>query len=108
MIRWGITIHWASNEPTTPLVVGITPMLESSALSDFRHYLEIPGTVFGMVTTDKDYRVTRARGAVKRYFIPPGGRMLSDDRVVAAVTSDPTSILYGHVWCQPADASTDT
>lgn len=105
--KWSCKIEICTVDNTTPICVGFTPTISSTALTNYNHYKELPGTVSSIVTPDVDKLTMFARGGVKKYFMPKSGRMLSDDQCTHAIGSDPTNLLYGHIWAQPMDQSSD-
>lgn len=59
------------------------------------------------MTPDMDKVVFGKKGPVKSWLLPRGGRLLTDDLCTAAVTADPAKVLYGHIWTQPIDGTSD-
>lgn len=105
--KWGVKIEYASTDNTNPLVVGFTPTTKSTALSAYAHYKECPGTISGIVTPDIDKFQLYTKGRVKPYLMPAGGKLLSDEECTALISTDPSKILYGHLWAQEIGASAD-
>lgn len=109
VISWSVKIEFCTtdNAAATATVVGFTPTTQSSALTTFAHYKELPGTVSAITTPDKDRITLFARGGVKKYFLPPGGKLLSNENLSAAIGGSPTNVLYGHYWAQSMDGAAD-
>lgn len=107
VVGWAIKLEYVTTDNTHPLSVGFTPTTYSSALSTYTHYKECPGTVSQIVTPDIDRGRMLSRGGVKRWFLPPGGRLLAEHDLQALVSTDPAKILYGHVWAQPMQITAD-
>lgn len=96
----------APSENTAPIVVGICPTIDATARTDSLHYSELPGNVFRILTPDGDHQVFSAYYRIKPWLLPKG-KMLTDDTVSAAVTGDPARLLYGHVYAQAQDHTSD-
>lgn len=96
----------APSENTSPIVVGICPTVDSTARSDALHYGELPGNVSRILTPDGDHQVFSFYTRVKPWLLPKG-KMLTDDTVSAAVTGDPARLLYGHIYAQAQDHTSD-
>lgn len=107
VIAWSVKIEWCTTDNTNPTMVGFTPTTQSSALTSYSHYKELPGTKSLIITPDIDKGQIFAKGGVKRYFVPPGGKLLSNENCTSSVGGSPTNILYGHVWAQAMDGSAD-
>lgn len=107
VVGWKVTVECALLENTYPCIVGFTPMTTSSALTTSGHYRELPGTVSRLGTPDIDKIVFGAKGGVKKWLIPQGGKILSDEECSAAVSTNPSKLLYGHFWIQSLDTSAD-
>lgn len=90
-----------------PMVVGFTPMVDSTLLTDWKHYREIKGTIQKYLTNDVDRTWFKVKGSIKKFMEPAGGSLLSDDTVQAAVTADPTRMCYGHIYLQTMDNTSD-
>lgn len=107
IIAWSVKLEWCTGDNAVPTCVGFTPTTQFAALASFSHYKELPGTVSTIVTPDVDKTALFTRGGVKKYFVPPGGKLLSNENCVSAIGGSPTNILYGHVWAQAMDAAAD-
>lgn len=57
------------------------------------------------MTPDVDKITLFAKGSVKKWLMPGGGKILTDDTLSALVDNNPSRMLYGHVWCSPLDAA---
>lgn len=108
VVSWRMKLELVSTDNTYPIVVGMTPMVSSTALTSYNHYKELPGTVSTIVTPDVDKNFLKAKGGVKRWFMPKSGRMFADDTITHGVGSDPSRILYLHLWAQDLSAANDT
>lgn len=107
VISYAIHMKAVSTDNTNAIVVGFTPRTEATDLTTYLHYLECPGTVSRHMTPDIDKIEYGSKGRIKKFLLPLGGKMLTDDTVAAATGSDPSKILYGHVWMQSLDATSD-
>lgn len=106
VIGYSLKLEFCGTDNTHPAMVGFTPM-DDTTKRDLEHYKELPGTVSSIVTPDIDKLTLYARGGIRRRMLPGGGKLLTDSTLSAAVTTNPTRILYGHIWCQPMDTSVD-
>lgn len=108
VVGWKVKLEICASENTYPIVCGFTPTTLSSALTTYSHYKECPGTVSRLLTPDVDKSMLIAKGSVKRWMLPKGGKILSDDLLSAQYNVDPSKILYGHIWSAPANSTNDT
>lgn len=104
VVKYNVKIEWVSSDNTNPLVVGFTALPESTSLTAYAHYMEIPGTVSRMCTMDVDKTMLFKSGGVNSQL---STTRLPDDVLQADMGNDPTRVLYGHVWAQAVDAATD-
>lgn len=109
VISWSAKIECVTtdNTATVATVIGFTPMTQSGNLTSFNHYKECPGTTSAITTPDMDRVTFFARGGVKKWFLPPGGKLLSNENLVSAVGGSPTNLLFGHLWAQAIDGASD-
>lgn len=107
VVGYRILFEVVSLDNTTPVEIGFTPSLESSLFTSYQRYKEQPATTSRIVTPDMDKVVFGRKGKVKPWMMPRGGRMLTEDLVTAVTTTDPAKLLYGHIWSQPVDGSSD-
>lgn len=107
VVNYAVKLEFVTTDNTHPIVVGHTPSTSSTALASFSHYKESPGTTSMVLTPDIDKGRLFTRGKIKPFLLPRGGKYLTDDDVNALVTADPSKILYGHVWAQPMDTTSD-
>lgn len=107
VIKWGVKMEFVSTDNSNPVVVGFTPKTDNTALTAYAHYKEAPGTVSGVITPDIDKFVLYTKGRVSPYFLPKGGKILTDDTLSALISADPSKLLYGHLWAQDIAASAD-
>lgn len=107
VIAWRLAFEAVSTDNTHPVVVGFTPTTQSSALTSFSHYRELPATVQRTVTPDLDKLFFSARGGIKKWLTPRGGKILSNEDLTATTSADPNQILYGHVYAQAMDGAAD-
>lgn len=107
VVSYGFHAKAVSADNTNAIVVGFTPKTDNTSLTTYLHYLECPGTTSRHMTPDIDKIEYGSKGKIKPYFLPRGGKMLTDDTVAAATGSDPSKILYGHIWMQALDATAD-
>lgn len=107
VVKWSVKLEVCSTDNTNPIMIGFTPLVTSTGLSTYDHYKELPGTVSTILTPDVDKSKLFAKGGVKRYFLPPSARLMSDDTVTHGVGGNPSRILYGHIWVQSMDEASD-
>lgn len=108
VVSWSVNIEAVSTDNTNPIKIGFTPMVSSTGLTEYQHYMELPATVSTVLTPDIDKTLLRSRGGVKKWFLPRGGRMLADDTLSHGTSAgDPSRILYGHVWAEAMDGAAD-
>lgn len=105
VIGYSLKFEVCTAENSTPTMVGFCPIVSGTTLAEYPHYKEVPGCVSMMLTPDVDKGTFTARSGTRRFLLPGGGKMLADDELTAAVSSDPTRILHGHVFAQAADQS---
>lgn len=107
VVAWKCFFECVSTDNSNPLVVGFTALPTINTLTSFQHYKELPSTVQRVITPDIDKVTFGMRGSVKRWLLPQGGKMLSDTDLSAVTTAYPTKILYGHLYAQAMDGSSD-
>lgn len=107
VVGWKITVEAALLENSYPCVVGFTPTTNSTTLTSANHYRELPGTVSRLATPDVDKLYFKAKGSVKKWIVPKGGKLLSTDEGSAAIGSNPARMLYGHFFIQCLDSAQD-
>lgn len=107
VVGYKVTFEAVSTDNTNPIIVGFTPTPDSTALTTYNHYKELPGTVAKIMTPDIDKVYINAKGSVKRWMLPRGGKIYSDDLHSALFSTNPTKILYGHLWCSSTQNGTD-
>lgn len=96
-----VQIECTSVDGTNPIAVGINVQPSSTTLTTYEHYKEMPHTSFRIMTPDMDKVSFGVRYGVGKYF---GHRkILSDDRLNAAIGAEPTDLLYGHLFFQALD-----
>lgn len=105
VIGYKMKIELCSEDNTNSLSLGFTPKTESAALTNLEHYKECKATVSTLMTPDIDKSYLFHKGGIKKWF--GKSKLLSDDKLNAAIGSNPTSILYGHLWAQALDAAAD-
>jgi len=105
VMSYRVKLEVVSSDNTYPVVVGFTPLPESTALTAYAHYMELPGTVSRMCTMDVDKTLLYKTGRVNTQIVP--GSVVSDDVLQGLSSSDPSRLLYGHIFAQVMDATTD-
>lgn len=98
VVGYKIRVDVCSSDNTYPIVFGFTPMTTSTALTDPSHYIETKGTVHRIMTPDVDKLILSNKGGIKRWLMPQGGKMLTNDSYWGNASGNPTSLLYGHLW----------
>lgn len=107
VVAWSVKFEWVSTDNTNALIVGFTPTTSSTALTNYAHYKELPGTVSAIITPDIDRGRLFSKGGVKKWFMPRGGKILSNENLTSSTGGSPTNILYGHMFAQSIDGSAD-
>lgn len=100
VVGWKVEATFISTDNTVPIAVGFTPTTQSTATGAYLQNKEMPGTVMRIITPDIDRIHLTAKGSVKRWLLPKGGHMLSEDTLQATVSTDPSRQLYGHLFTQ--------
>lgn len=107
VIGWRVSIEVISTDNTNPIVVGFTATTQSSLLTSWESYRELPATVQRAVTPDIDKTYIGMKGSVKKWLAPRSGKMLSIEELNALLTADPERLLYGHLYVHVIDGSAD-
>lgn len=105
VIGWSVFFEVCSLDNTNPVVVGFCPSLTAGA--SYHHYAELPGDVHRVCTPDQDKVVFGARGGVRRWVLPQGGKLLSCEEACSTVTGNPSRVLYGRLYLQAQDSAAD-
>lgn len=107
VVGWKVKCEAATADNTSPIVFGMNVTTQSTALTTYAHYKELGSTCSRLVTPDQDKCYLSMKGGTKRYLLPRGGKLLSDDECTALTSADPSKLLYLHIWNQAADGATD-
>lgn len=107
VVGYKLHIQAVSTDNTNPVTIGFTPTTSSATLTSQHRYMELPGTVFKVMTPDIDKITLTVKGSVKKHLLPRGGKLLTDDTFASLVNNDPSRTLYGHLWIQAQDNSAD-
>lgn len=107
VIGWSAKLEFVSSDNTYPVVCGICPIADSTGLASFMHYKESKGNRSAIMTPDIDKITVFNRGGVKSWFLPKSANMLSDDTLTHGTAGDPSRILYGHIYAQAMDATSN-
>lgn len=107
VVGYKLHITAISTDNSNPVTIGFTPTTTSSTLSSQHRYMELPGTVYRVVTPDIDRVTFTVKGSCKKHLLPRGGKLLTDDTFASGVGGDPTKLLYGHIWAQAQDNAAD-
>lgn len=97
------------NGSTGAVVVGITPCSKNqgtTALSNFEHYMEAPGTKYRILSPDVDKCTIVARRSTKKMLKINNVRDASEIEMGIDTETPPTDNYYFHVWAQPLDQTT--
>lgn len=105
VVGWKLEIQAVSTDNSAPIVVGFTPTTQASATGAYLQNKEMPGSVIKVVTPDQDKTTIFTRGSVKKWLMPTSGKMLTDDTLSAATSTDPSRKLYGHIFTQGITAA---
>lgn len=105
IVGWKVKLEFVSSDNTNAVVCGFCPVVESTGYTSYMHYKEMKGNVSNVMTPDIDKVSLYAKGGVKRWFLPPGGKLLSDDTLTHGTGGDPSRLLYGHIYCQAMDTT---
>lgn len=107
VVSYRITVEAVSTDNTYPIAVGFCPCRDSSPLSSFTQYKEMPGNVQRIMTPDIDKIVFNNSGSIKKWMLPRRANLYSDDLLASTTNSDPSRVLYGHLYCQSLEGSAD-
>lgn len=108
VVGYKIIIDAVSSDDTNAVVLGFTPMTTSTALNDPAYYMEQKGTTHRTMTKDIDKVVLTNKGSIKKWLRPNGGPLLNDTTYCGSPTTNPTTVLFGHLWAAAlAGAATD-
>jgi len=108
VIGWKVFIEYAtSGDDAVAVVVGFTPTTTTTNQADYASYKELPATKSLILTKDVDKSALGAAGSVKRWLMPRGGRILTERDLCAVSNTNPSQMLYGHVWAQAIDKTAD-
>lgn len=107
VLGYKVSVQAVSTDNTNPVVVGFTPIMNSTGLSDWKNYREIAGTTQKVLSSDVDRAWFTVKGSIKKFAEPQGGSLLNDDTVRATVDANPTRMLHGHIYVQAMNSSAD-
>lgn len=108
VIGWQVKVEYCTADNTNSVVVGCTVQPESTtSLSNYKQYMECKGTKSLMLTPDIDKGVILMSGSVKKWLMPRGGKLLTDDSFSGSVSSSPATPLYLHLWAEGIDSGID-
>lgn len=108
VVGFKIHVQAVSTDNTNPVTVGFLPTTSSATLTTQHRYMEQNGCFFKIMTPDIDKITFTYKGSVKKHLLPRGGKLLTDDiNSGATMTSDPSHILYGHIFVQTQDNTAD-
>lgn len=99
----------AHNEAGNSMIVGLTPCgldQGTSALSNYEHYRETPGTVSRLLSPDVDHCYITSQRSTKRFLSLKNIRDEDDLKIDLVNETPPTKLYWYHVWCQPTDMTT--
>lgn len=104
VVGWKIFVEVVTvGDDTAGTVIGFTPTTTTTDQGSWQAYKELPGTRSVVLTKDVDKSSFGAKGSVKRWLMPRGGRILTERDLCALTGSNPNQILYGHLWAQSVD-----
>lgn len=101
VIGGSISVEACSTDGTAPVVVGIGLHTSSTTLTNYDEYHEYPANTHRLMTADMDKVTFGLSFGVGKYF--QNRKILTDDRLNAAIGADPTDKLYCHLYHQSAD-----
>lgn len=108
VVGWKVDIEVVTQDNTTPMMVGFCPSAQGTiSTTDYLHYGEQPGNTSRLVTPDTDKIYLSAKGGVKRFLQPAFGNFLSNPDFQANFGSNPSKLLYGHMYVQSIDPAAD-
>jgi len=106
VINASLAVECTSADATHPIAVGVHADRDATYLTSYEHYKELPCTSFRLMTPEQDKVSLGLRFPISRIY---GHRkFLTDDRLSAAVTANPTDMVNAHIFAQPVDQATDT
>lgn len=101
-----ITAH---NAETISMMVGVTPMniaQGTTGLSNFEHYMELPGTKKMLLSPDVDHGVLQSRVSLKKWLRIKDFRDTNEYRMNLNTPSEPSKPVYWHLWTGPTNQTT--
>lgn len=101
-----ITCH---NTATSSLIYGITPMQESqgtTALTDYEHYRELPGTVSRLLSPEMDHSILISKRSTKKMLHLKNIKDNDEVKHDLVTETAPSRNYYFHVWTQPTNKTT--
>lgn len=107
VVAWRLRIDAVSTDNTNSTIIGFCPTTESSTLTAATYYAENKANVYRVCTPDQDRVVFGAAGGVRKWLKPTGGKLLTDPLCCAAVDANPSTLLYGHLYAQALDNTSD-
>lgn len=100
-----IGVECVSLDGSNPVIAGVNIQTSPTALSTFEHYKELPHTALRLMTPEQDKTTFSLPFSVPKFF--HHRKIMSDDRLSANIGSDPTDVLYAHLFTQVADKTAD-
>lgn len=98
-------VECTSADATNPIAVGLHADQYQTAKTTYEHYKELPMTQMRLMTPEQDKILLGMKIPIGRFY---GHRkFLTDDRLSAAVTANPTDKVYLHLFAQPVDMTAD-
>lgn len=105
VIGCSLQIEVVSMDGTTPVCAGITFAETNSAFSSYEHAKEVQPSTSRLLTPNLDKVVMSLSTGFSKWF---GTRkILTEENYSANIGSDPTRVIYAHVWGQPVDQTAD-
>lgn len=109
VIGWKVKVELVTKDNSNAAVVGFAPSTSSTALASYMHYKESPANRSVTLTPDIDKSMFVTKGSIEKFLF--GGRrrgkILSDDETTALCTANPVRPVYGHLYVQAFDATSD-
>lgn len=100
-----IVVEATSADGTLPLAVGLHADQYQAAKTSYEHYKESPMTQMRLMTPEQDKVLLSMRFPISKFYAHR--KFLTDDRLSAVVSADPTDKVYCHLFAQPVDLTSE-
>lgn len=98
VLGFKVLVECCCTDNTNPIVIGFTPMTTSTPFTVPEHYIEAKGTTHRIMTPDVDKIAFANKGSVRKWLLPRGGKLTTNDTYCGTSSANPTTVLFGHLW----------